>query len=227
MTNAGNLGDRSPIAASGNQAGANIGFEDLSVHAPRIASSCYSIKQQIASRPGNTPGMQRKPINAVLAENLAHFMREKQLTQSALARLTGMGQTTVSLYLRPEARQPSATGKIPSAKLSEVESLANALGVSVWELVRPRITAELPGYDRLNRDDQANIEQTLITLVAGKLASYESEKKGNKSPSDHTIDFEIGGDNMDSLEAALETAKEAAQGRPTHASARKRGNQSR
>lgn len=172
--------------------------------------------------------MGKKPINDVLAENLAYYMHEKKLTQSSLAKLSGVGQTTISLYLRPDARQPSASGKLPSAKLSEVESLAEALGVNVWELVRPRIASALPGYDRLSRKDQIDLEQTLGTLIAGKLASYESEKKGNKSPADHEIDFEIDRDTMGSLEAALEAAQEAAQGRQAHGShAKKRGNQSR
>lgn len=93
--------------------------------------------------------MQKKPINDVLAENLQHFMQEKSLTQTAIASSSGIGQTTVSLYLHPERRAPGKSGKIPSAKLSEVESLADALGVEVWELLRPLTPAQRAAYKQI------------------------------------------------------------------------------
>lgn len=39
----------------------------------------------------------RHSINAVLAQNLAAFMREQELTQMSLATRAQMGQSTVSL----------------------------------------------------------------------------------------------------------------------------------
>lgn len=78
----------------------------------------------------------RKPINTVLAENIRLLMAKKHLVQSVLAKSAGIGQTTVSLYLHPEHRKPGKTGKPPSAKLSEVEALADALDVDTWELLR-------------------------------------------------------------------------------------------
>lgn len=81
--------------------------------------------------------MADKPINDVLAKNLAYFMEEKALNQSTLGAKAGVGQTTVGVYLNPDRRKPGASGKAPSAKLTEVEQLAEALGVQVWELLRP------------------------------------------------------------------------------------------
>lgn len=81
--------------------------------------------------------MTRPTLNETLAANLARLMERKGWTQAALAKQSGVGQTTISLYLNPERRQPSKSGKIPSAKLSEVESLAIAVGVEPWELLRP------------------------------------------------------------------------------------------
>lgn len=93
--------------------------------------------------------MSKKPINDILADNLAYFMSKKGLTQAALSKLSGVGQTTIGLYLTPERRQPGKTGKIPSAKLSEVESLANALDVDVWEMLRPFTEQERTAYKHL------------------------------------------------------------------------------
>lgn len=90
--------------------------------------------------------MEEKPINDVLAANLAHFMGERKLTQMALAAKTGMGQTTVGLYLHPERRKISATGKVPSAKLSEVDAIARVLGVEIWQLLRPLTPSQRIAY---------------------------------------------------------------------------------
>lgn len=95
--------------------------------------------------------MSGKPINDVLAENLAHFMSKRGLSQQALAGKCGIGQTTISLYLDPSRRKPGAMGKIPSAKLSEVEMLANSLGVDVWELLRSFTPAEREAYERIEQ----------------------------------------------------------------------------
>lgn len=54
-------------------------------------------------------------------------------TQKALEKASGVAQTTISLYLNPENRKPSASGKPPSGKLSEVEALAKAMGLEFWQ----------------------------------------------------------------------------------------------
>ncbi|MEN4918240.1 S24 family peptidase [Achromobacter spanius] len=89
--------------------------------------------------------MSRPSLNEVLAANLARLMEQKGWKQAALAKQSGVGQTTISLYLSPERRQPSKSGKLPSAKLSEVESLALAVGVEPWELLKPvSVTDKIP-----------------------------------------------------------------------------------
>lgn len=97
----------------------------------------------------HTADMKEKQINEVLASNLAHFMGKRQLSQKALASRSGVAQTTISLYLDPTRRKPGATGKVPSAKLSEVEMLASALSVEVWELLRNLTAEEREVYDQL------------------------------------------------------------------------------
>lgn len=114
--------------------------------------------------------MSNKSINSVLAVNLAYFMKEKKLTQAGLSDLSKVGQTTISLYLSPERRSPSKSGKLPSAKLSEVESLAQALNVEVWELLRPFSDQEREAYKHIesafkamsdiNKDPQTDVKRT-------------------------------------------------------------------
>ena len=93
--------------------------------------------------------MATNPINDVLAANLAYFMSKKKLSQQALANKCKLGQTTISLYLNPGNRKLGATGKVPSAKLSEVEMLADALGVALWELLRAFSNEEREAYKQI------------------------------------------------------------------------------
>lgn len=75
--------------------------------------------------------------NDILAANLHALMKKQGVVQTVLAQRSGVAQTTISLYLSPERRQPSKTGKLPSAKLTEIEALATALGVTVGQILTP------------------------------------------------------------------------------------------
>lgn len=81
--------------------------------------------------------MEQKSINEVLAANLKEAMEAKGWKQARLSKESGVAQTTISLYLSPDRRKPSASGKIPSGKLAEVEAMARALGLEYWELLMP------------------------------------------------------------------------------------------
>lgn len=139
-------------------------------HEQIIAKLCYEYKQHFAWTCAETWRMSKKPINDVLAENLAAFMNEKELTQAKLGKLAGIGQTTVSLYLNPGRRQPGKSGKEPSAKLSEVEALANALGVEVWELLRPLTTSQRIAYKK--------IEAAFNSLMEASVTDEKSSEEG-------------------------------------------------
>jgi|GEM_PF-1095617 len=107
-----------------------------------IAINCYQRKQPIASDLRQHRAMERKNVNDVLAANLRQLMKDKGLTQKALEKMSGVAQTTISLYLNPENRKPSASGKEPSGKLSEVEALARSMDLEFWELVLPMNAAQ-------------------------------------------------------------------------------------
>lgn len=92
----------------------------------------------------------RKSINEVIAENLAACMAQhKSLrTQAALAKESGLAQTTVSIYLDPARRKRSKSGKEPSAKVAELARMAEALGVQPWTLLREMSERERRYYRR-------------------------------------------------------------------------------
>jgi len=72
------------------------------------------------------------------AVNLDRLMQARGMTQAQLAKKAELGQTTISLYLRPEARNnDKANGQPGSPTLAKVEAIALALGVDVWDLLRP------------------------------------------------------------------------------------------
>lgn len=150
MANPGFFCDGEPVAPPRHQAITDTLFEVFDVHSGRnIAKLCYRGKQHFARGSLETRGMTRTSINEVLASNLDHFMKEREMTQAALARTSGVAQTTISLYLHPERRQPGKSGKTPSAKLSEVESLAEALSIEPWKLIRPMSTEERDAYEKI------------------------------------------------------------------------------
>jgi transcriptional regulator with XRE-family HTH domain len=99
-----------------------------------------------------------KPINAVIAENLRYYMERAGMTQDALAQKSKVGQTTISLYLNPERRLPSKSGKQPSAKVTELALLAAALDVDLWQIMRPVANDS-------ERDFHAKVEEAYRTLL--------------------------------------------------------------
>lgn len=108
-----------------------------------LAKYCLAGKQHFATQSLHALEMTQKTTNEVLAANLKAAMAARGMTQAALAKTSGIAQTTISIYLRPEDRKPSASGKEPSAKVAEVERLADALGVECWQLLKPQDSSEL------------------------------------------------------------------------------------
>lgn len=114
-----------------------------------------------------------KSISEVLAENLTYFMDMKKITQVVLGQRAGIGQTTVSLYLNPDRRAQGKSGKEPSATVARIQSLADALGVELWELLRPLTPAQRDFYRSM---------ETLIAERAAK-ASDDGTKFSRAEPS--------------------------------------------
>ena len=120
----------------------------FSAHAGIIAKFCDSGKQHFAHDGGQSPRMATKTLNQVLGANLAAQMAKKGVSALALSRKAGVAPNTIGNYLR--AGEPGAeksvspgSGKEKSAKLTEVEMLAGALGIEpVALLTDPDAAAE-------------------------------------------------------------------------------------
>lgn len=94
----------------------------------------------------------------VVARAIDWHMKRLKLTESALGEKAGVSPRTVGNFLRPEKREISASGKVPSGKLTELEMIAKALGVSFVDLVQDQ-TPEA-------REQQARV-QLAMQLLAG------------------------------------------------------------
>jgi transcriptional regulator with XRE-family HTH domain len=103
-------------------------------------------------------------INRVLARNLAYWMSEAKLTQSALAEKAGVSQKTISNYLNPDQRVEGSKGKEPSAKLTELDKIANALAIGVWQLLRDQTDSERRMY-RAIEEHYANLRNEVVTAA--------------------------------------------------------------
>lgn len=121
--------------------------------------------------------MGRKPITQVLAENLEHFMGKRAMTQQALAQKSGVGQATISLYLRPEARKDTHSGVAASPTLAKIEALASALDVDIWELLRPLSASQ---RDLLRRVEMVVAEHVATYEIPGPPKSRTAKPKGTR-----------------------------------------------
>ena len=134
--------------------------------------------------------MQVSPLNQALADNLAYHMDKRGLTQMALANKCGIGQTTISLYLKPERRKPGKDAKPGSAKLTEVEMLAGALEVEPWELVRPMDGVQREVYEKIEEAYKALHKSSPAVAVPAAEAQpiqTAAPKAPSKSPKAPTL----------------------------------------
>ena len=176
-----------------------------------IAKLCYLHKQHFASNALQTDRMSRPSTNEILARNIDSLMKKQGMVQTVLSKRSGVAQTTISLYLNPERRQPSKTGKIPSAKLTEVEAIATALNVSLPAILSVDMKAVAPvivASEAANDEEHAPIPLVDAKLSAGRgelVVSYDTDKvlmfrrdwlAKNDAKPDQTVAFEVRGDSM-------------------------------
>jgi transcriptional regulator with XRE-family HTH domain len=100
-----------------------------------LATHCYSVKQPIALPLWDDGGMDVDSSIQTLAANLAHYMEARGVKQKALAAQSGVGQTTISLYLNPKNRLEPSSGSSPSPTLVNIVKLAAALDVRLCDLL--------------------------------------------------------------------------------------------
>lgn len=105
-----------------------------------LAELCYARKQHFARCVEYLGGMAESLLAmspTILAANLKRLMAATPSldTQDKLAARSGVSQTSLSLMMRPNDRGTTKSGKTPSPKLSEVELVARAFDLKVWQLL--------------------------------------------------------------------------------------------
>lgn len=83
----------------------------------------------------------KKSVNEVLAEALAFFMNP-YWSGLSLSKASGVAEGTIRNYLTPSKRESGKSGKQPSAKLTELEKIATAMGLQVIDLLQDLSEAE-------------------------------------------------------------------------------------
>lgn len=134
-----------------------------------IAKFCGDNKQHFARLAQDIQGMADSIVH-VVARALDWHMKKAGLTETALGKKAGVSPRTVGNFLRPDKREISASGKVPSGKLTELEMIAAAPGIEFVDLV----TDMSPGA-REQRQRQALAIEILMGGVAGAAESAARE----------------------------------------------------
>lgn len=154
MADIGARGDGRPVTLPLLKLSPNFGLVDGQFdfgHAPNVGKDSCTVKEQITRQLGNAHLVSGKSISRVVATNLRYWMEQADFTQAALAAKAGVNQKTISNYLNPEQRVESATGKLPSPKLEELDKIARALAIPLWQLVREMTEKERRLYEHIER----------------------------------------------------------------------------
>lgn len=152
VTHPGGVANARPVTAPRLQKGSDFGVE-IDGHGRILVKVCSGFKQHFPTRQFHPLSVAVKDINQVVAEQLAHWMAQRKpvWTQAELAERAGVAQKTISNYLNPEQRAPGAKGKQGSPKLVELDLIAQALGIEVWQLTRHMNEGERAAYEAIER----------------------------------------------------------------------------
>lgn len=168
MTHVGVLGYQRPIAAPLVKKESDFFVQGVFGHAPILGKFSSKSKEHFTRGLGHSPGMtDDSTINRVLARNLAYWMGEAKLTQAALAEKAGVSQKTISNYLNPGQRAEGSKGKEPSAKLTELDKIAEALHIGVWQLLREMTASERRMYQAIE-NHYASLRDEVEAAVAAE-----------------------------------------------------------
>ncbi len=136
-----------------------------------VGNYSLNVKEHFPYWAGHPRAMSGKTINQVVADNLRYWMAQAKMTQAALAEKAGVDQKTISNYLNPEQRTEGSRGKEPSARLSELDKVARALRVELWQLTRSMSARERAMYEAIER------AYSELRASAGKDADQEEERQ--------------------------------------------------
>lgn len=113
-----------------------------------------------------------KSLNQVLGEVLTAEMKRRQLSANALGARAGLAPNTIGNYMRG-SQEVGVKGKERSAKLAEVERLAQALGVSPLLLLTDPVESEISHIDA---DQTVDADVQRIATVYANLSPTERRR---------------------------------------------------
>lgn len=142
MAHVRSLGNPLPVASALLQRLADNGVK-FGAHGASIAKFCALNKQPFAPAISQNVAMRSPTLNQTLAQNLARLMKDGKWKNKPLAARAGVSPNTIKNYLLGDSDDPemTASGKERSAKLAEVQRIANALGVHPLLLLLDERTA--------------------------------------------------------------------------------------
>lgn len=183
MADFGALADAGPITSSRFQKALDLAVQFVA-HTPILVKDSLKSKEHFTSGWAHPRRVPEKHINQVVADNLAYWMSEAKMTQMALAEKSGVSQKTISNYLNPDQRAEGSKGKPPSPKLTELDMIARALSVSVWQLTREMSASERKMYESIeDAYKRLRAEARSEVVVAEITDPLISEVSGGKSQS--------------------------------------------
>jgi hypothetical protein len=127
------VGDALPLTTARLQ---SVPHSDIKggVHGSSVAKFCDFNKQHFATPVRHSGRMGKKSANQVLAEALTFFKDAQGWNYTTLGRKAGLVANTIKNYCSAE-REVSPSGKERSAKLTEIEQLAEAMDLQVVDLL--------------------------------------------------------------------------------------------
>jgi transcriptional regulator with XRE-family HTH domain len=179
MADLGGVRDVLPLPSAGHQNSPHFNVERF-VHSAILVKDCSTVKEHFTKRLRQAYCMpEKESINRVVAKNLAYWMQQAgNIRQTALAEKAGVSQKTISNYLNPDQRAEGGTGREPSAKLAELEKIAKALHVEVWQLLRSMSPSERAMYEA--------IEKAYADLRTSML-DHDQTQAQTQSPTDERV----------------------------------------
>jgi hypothetical protein len=128
------LGHGHPVAAPVFQQVADFDIEGLGVHAASVAKFCGARKQHFAPGVAHTLLVAEKTETQIVAEALRYYMGDRW-NNTTLGKAAEVSANTIANCLDPDKRAPSASGKVPSVKVTELGRIARALGLTAADLL--------------------------------------------------------------------------------------------
>lgn len=134
------IGDPLPVPSTTFQHLADLDIKGL-FHHGHSAKFCGLYTQHFATAIGEIDPMVKRSVNQVVATALKFYMGDRW-NNSTLGKAAGVAPNTIANALKPDKRVVADSGKEPSIKLTELALIADALGLTVIDLLTDHTAEE-------------------------------------------------------------------------------------